>query len=396
MSAHHHEVTPDLVDLALSFIPPDIGHDERVRVAFAVFDGLGASGGDAWKAWAGRRQNPSDAEDAATWRSACKPGGKVKVSTLFHIAKQHGFRFPRAERAGQPQRAGRPAPSPDEIAAQRAERERLEAEEAAALQAEHEEAARRCAELWEKASETPAAEGVPYLQRKGVQGLGLRYLRDRTALVPMRDAAGKLWSLQRLLPADLVDKESGEVIGCKLYGPPPRKGGRDKVRSRKTGLFHLVGLQADADPLAVSLVLVCEGYATGASLHQAHGHPVAVAFDGGNLRHVAAALHERFPAARLLVCGDDDKPTEARGKGNPGRKAAAAAARAARAAGALARVVFPEGLPDGGSDFNDLHQSVGLAAVVDQVGAAVAELLQTDAAELADPPDDAPADAPPP
>ena len=69
MSAHHHEVTPDLVDLALSFIPPDIGHDERVRVAFAVFDGLGASGGDAWKAWAGRRQNPSDAEDAATWRS---------------------------------------------------------------------------------------------------------------------------------------------------------------------------------------------------------------------------------------------------------------------------------------------------------------------------------------
>ncbi|MCK6401627.1 MAG: DUF927 domain-containing protein [Sphaerotilus natans subsp. sulfidivorans] len=396
MSAHYREVTLDLVELALSFIPPDIGHDERVRVAFAVFDGLGASGGDAWKAWAGRRQSPSEAEDAATWRSACKPGGKVKVSTLFHIAKQHGFRFPRAERDGQPQRAGRPAPSPDEIAAQRAERERLEAEEAAALLAEHEEAARRCAELWEKASETPAAEGVPYLQRKGVQGLGLRYLRDGTALVPMRDAAGKLWSLQRLLPADLVDKESGEVIGCKLYGPPPRKGGRDKVRSRKTGLFHLVGLQADADPLAVSLVLVCEGYATGASLHQAHGHPVAVAFDGGNLRHVAAALRERFPAARLLVCGDDDKPTEARGKGNPGRKAAAAAARAARAAGALARVVFPEGLPDGGSDFNDLHQSAGLAAVVDQVGAAVAELLQADAAELADTPDDAPADASPP
>ena len=302
---HHHEITPDLVEQALSFIPPDIGHDERVRVAFAVFDGLGTSGGDAWKAWAGRRQNPSEAEDAATWRSACKPGGKVKVSTLFHIAKQHGFRFPRAERDGQPQRAGRPAPSPDEIAAQRAERERLEAEEAAALLAEHEEAARRCAELWEKASETPAAEGAPYLQRKGVQGLGLRYLRDGTALVPMQDAAGKLWSLQRLLPADLVDKDTGEVIGCKLYGPPPRKGGRDKVRSRKTGLFHLVGLQADADPLAVPLVLVCEGYATGASLHQAHGHPVAVAFDGGNLRHVAAALRERFPAARLLVCGDD-------------------------------------------------------------------------------------------
>lgn len=395
MSAHHREITPDLVEQALSFIPPDIGHDERVRVAFAVFDGLGTGGGDAWKAWAGRRQKPSEAEDAATWRSACK-GGSVKVSTLFHIAKQHGFRFPRAERDGQPQRAGRPAPSADEIAAQQAERERLLAEEAASIMAEHEEAARRCAELWEKAGETPAAEGVPYLQRKGVQGLGLRYLRDGTALVPMRDVTGKLWSLQRLLPADLVDKESGEVIGCKLYGPPPRKGGRDKVRSRKTGLFHLVGLPADADHLAVSLVLVCEGYATGASLHQATGHPVAVAFDGGNLRHVVGMLNGRFPAARLLICGDDDKPTEARGKGNPGRKSAAAAAREIRAAGAVARVVFPEGLPDGGSDFNDLHQSAGLAAVVDQVGAAVAELLLADAAEPADTPDAAPADASPP
>lgn len=396
MNRTDREITPELVADGLACINPDnLTHDERVRLGFALFDHFGANGAAYWMPWAARRSGSVATEDAATWRSVCKPG-KVKINTLFYVAKQHGFRFPRAERDGQPRRAGRPAPSPDEIAAQRAERERLAAEEAAALLADHEEAARRCAELLEKASEVPPADGAPYLRRKGVPGLGLRYLRDGTVLVPMRDAAGKLWSLQRLLPADLVDKDTGEVIGCKLYGPPPRKGGRAKVRSRKTGLFHMIGLQADADPLAVSLVLVCEGYATGASLHQAHGHPVAVAFDGGNLRHVVAALRERFPAARLLVCGDDDKPTEARGKGNPGRKAAAAAARAARAAGALACVVFPEGLPAGGSDFNDLHQSAGLAAVADQVGAAVAELLQADAAELADTPDDAPADAPPP
>ena len=199
MTRPEREITPALVEDALSFIPPDIGHDERVRVAFAVFDGLGTSGDDAWKAWAGRRQGASATEDAATWRSVCK-GGPVKVATLFHIAKQYGFKLPRLTPDGTTPRAGRPARTADELAAERAARERHDAAEAAALLAEHQEAARRCGELWERAGTTPPADGCPYLTRKGVQGHGLRYLRDGTALVPMRDTAGELWNVQDILP----------------------------------------------------------------------------------------------------------------------------------------------------------------------------------------------------
>ena len=375
MTHPEREITPALVEDALSFIPPDIGHDERVRVAFAVFDGLGTSGDDAWKAWAGRRQGASATEDAATWRSVCK-GGPVKVGTLFHIAKQYGFKLPKLAADGTTPRAGRAARTADELATERAAREQTDAAEAAALLAEHQEAARRCGELWSGASEV-SANGCPYLARKGVAGHGLRYLRDGTALVPMRDMAGELWSLQRLLPADLIDRESGEVIGNKLYGPPPRKGGKDKVRSRKAGLFHLVGTIGGSAPGAALVVLLAEGYATAATLHEATGYPVAVCFDGGNLRHIAQALRAQHPAALLLICGDDDKPTEARGKGNPGRKAAAAAARAASAG--PVRVCFPVGLPDDASDFNDLATHVGLDAVVEQIGEALQAQMPTQA-----------------
>ena len=66
-------------------------------------------------------------------------------------------------------------------------------------------------------------------------------------------------------------------------------------------------------------------------------------------------IRERFPRARLVLAGDDDRMTE----GNPGRTKATEAAKAEGA-----DVVFPE-FPTGadGSDWNDLAKLAGLAAV---------------------------------
>jgi putative DNA primase/helicase len=371
------EITPELVADALACINPDnLTHDERARLGFAVFDQFGTNGADYWMPWAARRSGSVATEDAATWRSVCKPG-TVKISTLFYVAKQHGFQFPKSNDDGTKPRAGRPVPTADELAAQHAERERREAEEAAALEADHLEAATRCRALWDGASDTPPASGCPYLTRKGVQSHGLRFLPDGTALVPMRDADGELWSVQRILTKPLTDRKTGEVIGDKLYGPRPRKD--ERVRSRKAGLFHLID-SAGSDVPEWPVLLLAEGYATGATLHEATGLPVAVCFDAGNLRHIAQALRERHPAALLLVCGDDDSATEAKGKGNPGRKAAAAAARVANTSTGPAFVCFPDTLPEGGSDFNDMATAFGLEAVAALVHAAV------QAPALVDPP----------
>ncbi len=141
--------------------------------------------------------------------------------------------------------------------------------------------------------------------------------------------------------------------------------------TRKAGTAHAIG-----QPEGAAWLLVAEGYATAASCFEATGRPVFVAWDEGNLANVVRALRGRYPSARILVCGDDDRATEARTGKNPGRLSATKAARLARGL-----AVFPgDELPAGGSDFNDLHQAAGLDAVRRVIEAAIeaAESAATD------------------
>jgi putative DNA primase/helicase len=252
----------------------------------------------------------------------------VGIGTLLHLAKENGFVMPTANEA----------PSkPDPATAARLARERAASQEAekARQAAAHAHAASEATTLWAQSSEIGAS---PYLIRKGVEPYGVRFTADGWLLVPLRDANGTLHNLQRIAPAK---PESGAPE--KLF----LKGGR------KSGLWHWCG-----DPAGAGVLLIAEGYATAASLHQATGRPVAVAFDAGNLAHVAKALRKAYPAALLVLCGDDDAQTLAKSGHNPGRDKATAAAGAVHGL-----AVFPEALPDGGSDFNDMHQAAGLEAV---------------------------------
>jgi putative DNA primase/helicase len=227
-------------------------------------------------------------------------------------------------------------------------RQQREADEALRQQEAQAEAARR----WEAA--TPATVH-DYLERKGVQAHGAR-VEGELLLVPMRDADGVLWNVERIRPEPGAAKKG-------LFG------------GRRKGLFHLIGQPQEAGPL-----VICEGYATGASIHEATGYPVAVAFDAGNLQPAALALRTKYPSAALILAADDDWRTE---KGNTGIIKATEAAQAVGARLAVPR--FPEDCrPDDATDFNDLHQlhggEAGLEAVRDCFTAALA--------------DDAPAPAP--
>ncbi|MNQ53920.1 DNA primase TraC [compost metagenome] len=95
---------------------------------------------------------------------------------------------------------------------------------------------------------------------------------------------------------------------------------------------------------------ICEGWATGATLHAETGAAVACAMTANNLLEVGQRLQRQHPDAVLIVAGDDDRMTE----GNPGRT------YAIKAAAALGcRMVFPPWCgsePLTLSDFNDLRQ----------------------------------------
>ena len=54
------------------------------------------------------------------------------------------------------------------------------------------------------------------------------------------------------------------------------------------------------------IILVCEGWATGASLHEATGHFTIVAFSAGNLKAIARQARKHYPGSEILICGDND------------------------------------------------------------------------------------------
>ena len=349
-------ITPELIRAALAHISAKLDRDEWVRIGMAIKsefpDGIGR---DLFMEWSATTDGYDPKAAKSTWQSI-KAGGGVGIGTLLHLAKEHGFELPKAHQA--------PAKPDPAAAAQRdryrAENQRLEKARTEAAQAS---AAREAAALWGEASETGQSG---YLTGKGVQPYGVRFTVDSWLLVPMRDAAGELWNVQRIAPAKPCEGTD------KFYGPPGVKGGR------KSGLWHMLGTVASVGDsgAAPGVLLIAEGYATAASLHQATGRPVAVAFDAGNLAHVAKALHSLHPSALLVLCGDDDAQTFERTGNNPGRDKAVAAARAVRGL-----AVFPDPLPEGGSDFNDLHQASGLDSVRRTVEAAIDahQAAQTDA-----------------
>ncbi|MGM9489790.1 DUF927 domain-containing protein [Ideonella sp. YS5] len=350
-------MTVDLIRSAIACIPPDIDRETWVRVAMAVKSELGSAGFEVWDEWSqqGASYNASDARSA--WRSV-KAGGGVTVATVFSIAKQHGFQFPDADDS--------PNGKSAEIDGVRLteERKRRQESEEASDQARAQRAAREAQEIWSRAAESGHS---PYLARKGVQGHGVRYLSDGTLLVPLRDSTGGLHNLQSIAP----EKPTAEQ---QKLGATEK---RFLAGGRKSGLWHLIGAVQAPAQAPWPTVLLAEGYATAASIHEATGLPVVVAFDAGNLVHVASALRRLFPNAPILVCGDDDRDTEARTGTNAGRQKAERAAQEATTRGAPAGIVLPEGLPLGASDFNDLASHAGATVVRAQIERAVAALSST-------------------
>ncbi|SFU99971.1 putative DNA primase/helicase [Paenacidovorax caeni] len=350
MHNNHTKHTPDTIAAALSFIPATLPGDEWKRMGMAVKDHFpNETGFDLFDTWSSTAPCYKPRECRAVWNSF-DDFGPVKIGTLLRLAKSYGFVIPKPDQTA-------PRPSPAEQAAQRARAQEAAAAEAARRAAEHEGAAAEAQAYWEgNCTDVTDPGQAPYLARKGVLPFGVRFDRSSKELViPLRDAAGKLWNVQRIAPSK-----------------PER--GPDKLfirGAKKSGLWHLLG-----QPEGAAVVLVAEGYATAASLHEATGLPVAVAFDAGNLAHVAKTLHQQHPGALLVVCGDDDRATEARTGTNTGRVKAQAAAQAV---GGLA--VFPVGLEGEASDFNDMHQAQGLGAVRAAVEAAVLAAQQAQASQ---------------
>jgi len=228
----------------------------------------------------------------------------------------------------------------------------------------YERTAQQVDAIWTAA--TPV-EAHPYLAEKGVPSHGLRQgvdgqtiaVRDREGaeheisiagrlLVPVADANGRLMSLQFIEPA-----------AAKMFMP----------NGRVEGGHYSIGDLGKPGPL-----LIAEGYATAATLHDLTGMPAIVAFNAGNLAPVAQTYRQLHPDRPIYIAGDNDHRREAEGKPNVGREKAE---EAAAAIGGFALLpAFAE--QDAGSDWNDLARGQGRDAARQQLmaGIAIAEREQ--------------------
>jgi phage/plasmid primase-like uncharacterized protein len=193
--------------------------------------------------------------------------------------------------------------------------------------------------MWARLSKERPRE-CPYLDAKGADGHGLGFASDGGIFVPMRDTAGKLWSLQRIGP-------DGEKTFL--------KGGR------KAGCFHVVGTVEDGKPF-----LIAEGYATASTVAALTGLPCVCAFDAGNIGPVAEAMIARHPKSFVCVMADNDRFCKEREDGtpfNPGVEFATAAAGRLSMGVAVPSFAARDG---NGTDYNDLARTSGLNAAREQ------------------------------
>lgn len=207
---------------------------------------------------------------------------------------------------------------------------------------------------------TEVVEPTPYMQAKGIQVHSGLYTDEEKKLtcIPAIDCDGTLWTIQYI-----------SEDGTKRFAKD----------SKKEGCFHVLGgLEKLAD---APVIVITEGYATAATIKEACELPAVVsAFDSGNLKAVAKALHEKYPRTPVIMAADDDKNLELSKGINPGKEKAGEAADAVN--GFILLPTFAPGEqslnPKQFSDFNDLanNSKLGIEGVKRQIKPKVDRIAQ--------------------
>lgn len=229
--------------------------------------------------------------------------------------------------------------SPEERAkfkAQYVEQQRQHALEKHNVQAD---AAKKANHLWGVSGQIKAigtngsgeSSAHAYLSRKGIRPYGIRQLKDGL-VIPLRNTNGDITSLQFIQPdGSKRFLSGGQIDGC----------------------YFAIGRVGQT-------LLVCEGYATGATLFESTGLAVAIAFNSGNLVKVCKALRDKYADVNIIVCADNDQTTV----GNPGLSKAQEGA--GQVGGMVLVPTFDANQTINGSaatDFNDLYLLHGIDAV---------------------------------
>ena len=189
------------------------------------------------------------------------------------------------------------------------------------------EAQVKAKEFWHKGEKVVSHT---YLTKKGVEAHGIKQLGN-ALIIPML--------------------MNGEIASIEYIYEDGRKSRLPNGRVK--GCYHTLGTPKD-------VIRFAEGYATGASIHEATGDAVVITFGINNLLEVTNTMHTQYPSMKLIICADDDESGVGIKKAN----------EAASLVGATVVIPnFGENRPEKMKDFNDLHQLLGLDVLKAQLKA---------------------------
>lgn len=233
--------------------------------------------------------------------------------------------------------------SKGERMAMRREWRAAEARREALNLAKHQEAAARSAKVWKEAEKADPSH--PYLLRKAIPAFGIKQIiQSRHALlVPMFDAQFRLWNLQYIAPD-----------GMKRFMPG----------ARTSGLFWSHAIHARNGKPTPGPVIIGEGFATMAAIHDATGYAVAAAMSAMNLEAVSIAIRGICPGRMIVIAADDDRHLVR----NIGLEASE---KAAQAIGAKLATPEPLGIKsrcgESGVDFADIPRGEVAARIAEAI-----------------------------
>lgn len=324
---------------ALQFID---AHDREIwlRMAMALKSEFGEAGYAIWDEWSGSADNYSQHDAMTVWRGI-KSGGGVGIGSLYHLAMENGWRDDATYTAE--------TMTPEQVEQRRQARMQAAAQAEAEIKQEQAQTAKWSAQIWQQAE--PITDHR-YLDRKQVAPTStLRKLAVEVA----NDIIGYvLRSKGEALTGDVVVVPMRRAGSSALCSTEFIDGSGRKTalagRGTKSGAYWATGRLGN--PI---VLLIGEGVATTASAAQAAGLPGVAALSCGNLKSVAVAMREQYPAAKIIMLADVDKQTG---------KADQHAIGAAKAVGGFVAVPdFGQDRESGQKDFNDLYVAKGAEAV---------------------------------
>jgi putative DNA primase/helicase len=294
----------DEIESALSHIPAE-ERDTWVAVGMAIKSELNGQGFDLWDQWSQTACNYESRAAKAVWRSI-RPYGKTTIRTVFHLARENGWRGQYTERKRDPAEEEK-----------RAEFARREADLDAKKQAR---AAKEAAKILKLAR--PAEHA--YLILKGFKCCGP---------VIQGGLVEHLWTNIEIKGPQLVSPlyREGNLIGTELISETGFKA--FLPGQKNTGAEFVIG--------NAPLHVWCEGLATGLSIQAAMKKikPCTI--------HICFTAHNLGVMAKNgIVIADNDAINPKTGK--------RAGEEAARKTG------LPYWLSPLEEDFNDFHLRVGL------------------------------------